>query len=152
MNTEPGTYALILLSSSNEIISVGKLVNLKLQGGYYVYVGSALGAGGLKARIKYHTRLSTKPHWHIDYLKPFVEIKRIWYSYDTHRNEHNWASVLIEFPESTVSLDGFGASDCKCKSHLFYFIKKPSLMRFHSFLIETFPDHKPIQSINCRLL
>ena len=56
MRPDPGTYALIISSSSKEIINVGKLGKLKLQKWYYVYVGSALGPGGLKTRIKYHNR------------------------------------------------------------------------------------------------
>ena len=147
LNSKPGTYALILLSSSNKIISVGKLGKLKLQKGNYVYIGSALSPGGLRARIKYHNRLSTKPHWHIDYLKPFVEIKEIWYSYDTHRNEHNWANNFIKFSDALVPLNGFGASDCKCKSHLFYFNKKLSLKRFRLHLYKSYSNHKPIHSL-----
>ena len=148
LKPEPGTYALVLSSSSQKIICIGKFGKLKIQKGYYIYVGSALGPGGLKARIKYHNRLSTKPHWHIDYLKPFVEIKEVWYSYDTHRNEHNWSTIFITLPDAFIPLKGFGSSDYKCRTHLFYFNKKPSLKKFYCFLRKIFPNHKPIKSIN----
>lgn len=148
LKPKPGTYALVLSSLSRKIIYIGKLGKLNLQKGYYVYIGSALGPGGLIARIKYHNRLSTKPHWHIDYLKPFVKIEEIWGSYDTHHYEHDWANTFIKFSEAFVPLNGFGSSDCKCRTHLFCFNKKPSLKKFYCFLRKTFPNHKPIKSIN----
>jgi len=150
LRPDPGTYALIISSSSKEIINVGKLGKLKLQKGYYVYVGSALDPGGLKARIKYHNRLSTKPHWHIDYLKPFVKITEVWYSDDIHSNEHNWANIFINYSDAFIPLNRFGASDCKCKSHLFYLYKKPSLKKFNDLLIKIFQKHKNTKSIKVR--
>jgi hypothetical protein len=35
-----GTYALLLASATDALIRVGRLGNLRLQPGYYVYVGS----------------------------------------------------------------------------------------------------------------
>ena len=40
---KPGSYALILSTSTEAVIRVGRLGNLQLQPGFYVYVGSALG-------------------------------------------------------------------------------------------------------------
>ena len=39
LKPQPGTYALILASTKTAPLLVGKLGNLKLQRGYYVYVG-----------------------------------------------------------------------------------------------------------------
>jgi Uri superfamily endonuclease len=48
----PGTYALLLPSAKDVVIQVGRLGALRLQPGYYAYVGSALGSGGvLVARV-----------------------------------------------------------------------------------------------------
>ena len=66
MQTRPGTYALVLVSCSHQRVEVGKLGRLAVQSGYYVYVGSAFGPGGLKARIAHHVKISRRPHWHID--------------------------------------------------------------------------------------
>lgn len=46
---EPGTYALVLASSKASSVRIGGLSILRLQPGFYVYVGSALGPGGLCA-------------------------------------------------------------------------------------------------------
>jgi hypothetical protein len=43
MLAKHGTYALILVSSSDRLIQIGKLGQLLLQPGYYVYAGSAFG-------------------------------------------------------------------------------------------------------------
>ena len=67
---------------------------MRLQPGYYVYLGSALGPGGLRARIAHHQKPSLRPHWHIDYLRAHTRIHGIWFSYDARRREHQWARVV----------------------------------------------------------
>ena len=52
----PGTYVLLMRLSKRLDISVGTLGVLSAQAGYYVYVGSALGPGGLAARVGRHCR------------------------------------------------------------------------------------------------
>jgi Uri superfamily endonuclease len=54
----PGTYALLLSSAADGVIRVGRLGDLRLQPGFYVYVGSALGPGGVRARLAHHMRLA----------------------------------------------------------------------------------------------
>ena len=71
---KPGTYALILSCTSNARIQIGRLGTMQLQRGYYVYLGSALGPGGLRARIAHHQKLSPRPHWHIDYLRAHTPV------------------------------------------------------------------------------
>jgi len=38
---EPGTYALVLFARTNGLVWIGRLGRLRLQSGFYVYVGSA---------------------------------------------------------------------------------------------------------------
>jgi Uri superfamily endonuclease len=45
MKAQPGTYALGMRCSSDQQVEVGKLGSLRLQSGFYVYVGSAFGPG-----------------------------------------------------------------------------------------------------------
>jgi Uri superfamily endonuclease len=63
MQSRSGTYALVLKSSSDPKVEVGKLGRLHVRPGFYVYVGSAFGPGGLKARIAHHMKISARPHW-----------------------------------------------------------------------------------------
>jgi Uri superfamily endonuclease len=127
---KPGTYALILSCTSNARIQIGRLGTMQLQRGYYVYLGSALGPGGLRARIAHHQKLSTQPHWHIDYLRAHTQIHGIWFSNDARRREHQWASVMWTMRGVKVPLLGFGASDCDCRSHLYFFKRCPSRISF----------------------
>ncbi len=79
---KPGTYALVLSCASNARIQTGRLGTVQLQRGYYVYLGSALGPGSLRARIAHHQKLSSRPHWHIDYLRAHTRLQSVWLNYD----------------------------------------------------------------------
>ena len=119
MKPDPGTYALILQSNSNETIQVGRWGQVNLQPGYYIYIGSAFGPGGVQARVSRHLRNDKQMHWHIDYLRDHVTPVEVWVSYAADHLEHEWATVLFEMTEMTQIL-GFGCSDCKRYSHLFF--------------------------------
>jgi Uri superfamily endonuclease len=96
-----------------------------------VYSGSAFGPGGLGARVGRHLRLDKKLRWHIDYLRQRVDDVVAYYQPDS-RSECLFANELKlaggEFP-----MKGFGSSDCKCESHLVYFI---NLAPFTSFVAD----------------
>ena len=139
-----GTYALILRVQHSLAISVGALGNLEVRPGNYIYVGSAFGSGGLRGRLTHHLSSSTKPHWHIDYLRQQGNLSAIWYTYDPVRREHLWVKVLEAIPEISVPFSGFGASDCQCNAHLFFTPTKPSLKDFYERLLVRHPDHEVI--------
>src|SRR5271166_7032478 len=122
----PGTYVLLLSSRSTGLIQIGRLGALQLQSGFYVYVGSALGPGGVRARLAHHLKLSRRPHWHIDYLRAHTRVEDIWYRFDTQRLEHVWAEHIGLAEGASVPLVGFGSTDCGCESHLFFFERRPS--------------------------
>ena len=46
-----GAYALVLHLERKEEITVGRLGTFAFPAGYYLYAGSALGPGGLEARL-----------------------------------------------------------------------------------------------------
>jgi Uri superfamily endonuclease len=132
--SEPGTYALLCYSHRAELVPIGRLGRLQLRRGYFVYVGSALGPGGLRARLTHHLRPARKPHWHIDYLRAQTRLDRIWLIPGCDRREHQWAEVLKSNLNGTVPLPGFGSSDCDCESHLFFFRTRPSVKSFSAAL------------------
>lgn len=125
--TDPGTYAVILKSGSLREVSIGKLGLLTVQPGYYVYVGSAFGPGGLRARLRHHLRRSSKPHWHIDYLKEFLDIVEICFIPGMQRHEHRWAAILQWRTAAVMPFPRFGSSDCQCRTHLFFYETRPDL-------------------------
>ena len=120
ISNKPGTYLLIFACEQTSSITVGRLGPLKLASGYYFYVGSAFGPGGVRARVRHHHGVSTKPHWHLDYIRPSLILKEVWYSTDPVRYEHGWASLLGETLHMRVPVVGLGASDCRCYSHFYY--------------------------------
>ncbi len=139
---EPGSYALVLNCPRTCAVTVGRLGRCRFPGGYYVYVGSALGPGGLRARILHHLVVVPKPWWHLDYLRAHMIVVEVWYRISRMRREDRWASVLQKAADG--SLAGFGASDCRCPSHLFYFVRRPSLRRLLREPLDVFhPDRQP---------
>ena len=105
---------------------IGKLGTLSLQPGCYVYVGSAFGPGGLKARIDHHRKISGRCHWHIDYLSAYLPPDEVWYTLDPTHREHYWSEILSHIRGASIPLPGFGSSDCRCLSHLYFFSSRPS--------------------------
>ncbi|MCP2603883.1 GIY-YIG nuclease family protein [Candidatus Aminicenantes bacterium AC-708-M15] len=100
-------------------IKVGKLNIIDFQPGNYLYIGSA--QRGFEARITRHLRKNKKLFWHIDYLLNEAEIKEIWIK-EGEKIECETADRIKNcLPFSFYPIKGFGSSDCKCSSHLFYF-------------------------------
>ena len=130
MLAKHGTYALILETSTEHTVQIGKLGRLHVRPGFYIYVGSAFGPGGLKARIAHHVKISQRPHWHINYLRSVLHLNEVWYTYDSERHEHRWADAFSSLRGATVPMLGFGASDCSCKSHLIAYSTQPSIRSF----------------------
>jgi Uri superfamily endonuclease len=129
INSKPGTYVLIFHCMSSQTVMVGKWGQLDLSPGFYLYVGSAFGPGGLKSRISRHFRIQKSSHWHIDYLRDHMILDSVWYSYDKQKLEHNWAKHLSVMAEMDA-INGFGCSDCKCNSHFFRTVNEPVLEQF----------------------
>ena len=128
-----GTYLLLLECRIKTRLSIGKLGRMMVMPGYYVYVGSAFGPGGISARVRHHSEIAARPHWHIDYLRTGAELVDIWCIYGS-RCEHQWAQSLMHKPITTVPLKGFGASDCDCATHLFYFAHRPQKSELETLL------------------
>jgi Uri superfamily endonuclease len=126
----PGTYALVLRFSRRLEILVGRLGTLEVQPGIYVYVGSALGPGGLTARVGRHCRREKRLRWHVDYLCEASQVEQVWFATGKSRWECRWANVLQSLSGASVPMAGFGASDCRCLSHLHFFKMPPSLAMF----------------------
>lgn len=127
----PGTYALILyLPHSVADICVGRLGRFYFPAGWYAYVGSARGPGGLAARLARHLRQVKPLHWHIDYLRAHASPVEIWYVTGTQRRECVWARSLLGLSDASVPVPRFGASDCRCFTHLIHFALPPDLAVF----------------------
>jgi Uri superfamily endonuclease len=140
-----GTYLLLLQATNGFSAEAGRLGERRLPKGWYCYVGSAFGPGGLAARCGRHLRADKRLRWHIDYLRPHLGLAAIWYAEDPRRREHDWARALAAWAFVSCAWPGFGASDCRCVSHLWHSPRRPSREGFRRQVgrdtpIETFEE------------
>jgi Uri superfamily endonuclease len=122
-----GSYVLVLHLAVAQSISVGCLGEIEFPPGWYMYAGSALGPGGLKARLARHRRclaVGKRAHWHVDYLREHARWGGAWMRASDQRLECAWAVALSRLPGAEIVVPGFGASDCRCPSHL---VRAPAL-------------------------
>ncbi|MHA1954368.1 MAG: GIY-YIG nuclease family protein [Candidatus Heimdallarchaeaceae archaeon] len=94
---------------------------LTLQKGFYIYVGSAFGVGGLSSRIHRHLRRSKKLHWHIDQITHSKNCTFYGVAAFPEEKSECIISGKFEKMKELVPIIGFGNSDCKnlCSSHFF---------------------------------
>jgi Uri superfamily endonuclease len=127
---ERGTYALIYRCEETFRAVAGKLGPVCLSPGYWIYIGSAFGPGGLRSRLIHHLKPSPRPHWHLDYVKHGLTPIEIWLTTDAVRREHAWAGDLARLKGAACPISGFGASDCTCRSHMIHLRRRPGFRGF----------------------
>jgi len=126
----PGDYILWLALREPARLTVGRLGTFDFPAGVYAYVGSARGPGGLAGRLKHHQSPVLRPHWHIDTLRAAADLESVWWTAGAERLEHRWAAALAQLPGAQLPAPRFGASDCRCDSHLYRFDTIPPLDDF----------------------
>ncbi|MFP4641840.1 MAG: GIY-YIG nuclease family protein [Dehalococcoidia bacterium] len=122
---QKGSYVLVMELHQESTIMVGRLGPFLFPAGYYLYMGSAL--GGLSQRINRYLQEKRNLHWHIDYLLEQAKIMEIWYTITSQRMECQFAQAACALPRASVPVKGFGASDCKCDSHLIHLHERPTI-------------------------
>ncbi len=141
-----GQYVLLLHLPGNEQLTIGKLGRFDFPAGWYAYVGSAFGSGGLVGRLKHHLKPVERPHWHIDYLRQAAYLQEIWLSPDTERREEAWVDLMLAIPGAAILIEGFGASGSSRDSHLIYFEVRPLLEDFAVGVRACFPEAKVLRA------
>jgi Uri superfamily endonuclease len=125
----PGSYVFSLVLGRTRRLTIGRLGRFRLEPGVYVYLGSARGPGGLAARLGHHWRRAERPHWHIDYLRRAGRPLGAGLRRGRAAIECRWAARLGTMPAALGGPAGFGASDCRCLTHLFRLCLAPSETR-----------------------
>ena len=97
-------------------MNVGALGKLTFQKGLYAYVGSA--QNNLEKRVNRHLGKEKRRFWHVDYLLDDDAAKVI-EVFHKQADKTEECAVARAIGERGEPVDGFGASDCSCKSHLF---------------------------------
>lgn len=114
-----GTYTLLVELPEAATITFGAAGERALPAGVYAYTGSAFGPGGF-SRIDRHRRVASGEndarHWHIDYLlgHPGTRIVEVVRSVEAD------IECAVSQRLAGEPVDGIGASDCDCNSHLVY--------------------------------
>ena len=115
VNRGKGSYVILIKLPQEQTITVGSRQSVHFPYGYYAYVGSAM--GGFKSRLSRHLKSDKKTHWHIDYLLEKTSISGLILCETNDRTECTIAQAL---QRQFNSIPGFGSSDCRCRSHLFF--------------------------------
>jgi Uri superfamily endonuclease len=118
-----GAYQLLIRLDRDETIPVGKLGTFEFPAGFYVYTGSAM--NGLDARIARHLSKTKRFHWHIDFLLERSTIIRYAIEECSSRRECEINAATLAMPGARAIVEGFGSSDCRCRSHLVYLETEP---------------------------
>ncbi len=144
-----GTYILIASASEVKCIQIGSLGKFEIIPGFYAYVGSAFGGGGLRARIIHHVESTAEPHWHIDYLLRCAAAVEVWYTTAGCKFEQDWAELLESSKRFRIPIPRFGSSDYHRSrvSHLFYSKRRPSFSDFQQRVREQFEDLTVIRAL-----
>jgi Uri superfamily endonuclease len=149
----PGTYVVIYhLPKAASRLTIGALGIFDFPAGYYAYLGSAFGSGGVRKRTHRHLTTVTPRKWNVDHLKPLCTPVAVWWTHDRDKVEFDWAEVLEEMasaseevPGASVPAPRFGAADNKqAEAHLFRFDRTPSVAEFRRRVNEAMPGHAPI--------
>ncbi|MEJ2329881.1 MAG: GIY-YIG nuclease family protein [Gammaproteobacteria bacterium] len=113
-----GVYLLVMHLPDSHDISVGRLGLHCFRQGWYLYAGSAKGPGGIRSRCARHLRLDKRKRWHSDYLTRIAQVRQVWFT--EQMSEMRVVGEPLRFPMPNQPVAGFGASDSRAHSHLFY--------------------------------
>ena len=110
-----GGYVLIIGLNTQKAIHLGHLLSISFPEGSYAYLSSTPSC--FKTRINRHLNRDKEPKWHIDYLLSDATISQLVLCDTERRLECILSQALVDaFP----FILGFGSSDCRCQSHLYF--------------------------------
>jgi Uri superfamily endonuclease len=111
-----GVYVLVIQVDEDTSVNVGALGRLTFKKGLYAYVGSA--QNNLEQRVKRHLRKGKRKFWHVDYFLD-NEATKVVEVFQQRADKAEECAIAGVIGERGEPIDGFGSSDCSCKSHLF---------------------------------
>lgn len=116
-----GSYIITGEMPEDKRISIGYKGDILFKKGYYLYVGSAMNS--MEGRIKRHLRIIKNKRWHIDFLIPYLKDIKAIPIYSSERLECTISESLKGISNNYI--EGFGSSDCPCRSHLYWMMDSP---------------------------
>jgi len=153
-----GTYIVTFRLDADadaEDVGVGALGTFRFPAGFYCYVGSMFGPGGVRARTGRHrTRVKTNKKWNVDFLTPHAGAVEVWWTHDPVRRECSWSAALGASAAFDCPVPEFGARDCRkapplrigagvyrCPAHLYRSLPPPDVHDFARRLGRLVPGH-----------
>lgn len=141
-----GTYVLVVSLGSDRTVRVGALGTVLFPAGDYCYVGSAM--GGLDQRISRHLAREKRLRWHADYLTAAADRVSALESYPDFVPECDLARMAERCGMEPFA-EGFGCSDCRCRTHLFRcdpdsIARLKEEARLVSYSLISFPKGEPL--------
>ncbi len=113
----PGAYALVIETHRDVRMAVAGRRRVDFPEGVYLYVGSANGPGGIRARVRRHLKGAKTVRWHVDRLTNAFGVATVVAL--PGGTECAIMRVAVQWPGVTVPAPGFGSSDCRtCAAHL----------------------------------
>ncbi len=117
-----GVYNLLIRLEKDCCLKVGMFGTFRFPEGYYVYTGSA--QNNMEKRIARHLSHHKKMHWHIDYLLRVAKVLKVVEYAGLKADECRISREIGKHPDAKIIVKGFGSSDCRCRTHLYFFSKK----------------------------
>lgn len=139
-----GTYIMILHADQPAVRRIGRLETFWLPAGFFLYVGSACGGGGVRARTTRHGHSTACRMWNLDHIKAIARPVEVWWTHHGREEtvECPWALALAELPDYLCPAPGFGSNDCKsCPAHFYHTLKRPSCQAFAAVVGQETPGH-----------
>ncbi len=122
-----GYYTLIMRIQSSTELYIGSLGRQAIDKGYYIYIGSAMGRGGIKQRVKRHLLKQKTKKWHIDYITSLPHTKVLYVITICTLEENKEEEISQKLSKKLIPyIKKFGATDKKSYTHLF---KCPSTLK-----------------------
>ena len=126
-----GSYILCITLEQDIQLEIGSLGINAFKKGYYLYIGSALGSGGLTKRVERHLKNEKKLFWHIDYFLNSQYTKVVALAWKSlNQKIECQISQTLDTIENIDYIPNFGSSDCNCTGHL----KIVKVLDYNSFL------------------
>ena len=114
-----GAYIVAIWLDQPQKLPISRLGNPEMPAGVYLYVGSACGPGGIRARVTRHFRTKKIVHWHIDHMTKAAAA--LGACALPGAKECEIVSRLALDGSICPAVKGFGSSDCRnCSSHLLF--------------------------------
>ncbi|MEZ0394793.1 MAG: DUF123 domain-containing protein [Desulfurococcaceae archaeon] len=107
-----GAYVLVV-EVLEDVVVEARSRRFRVPRGAYAYVGSAMGPGGLAARLSRHFGARRRPFWHIDYLLASGRARPVGAFVVESEERGLEGAIALAMASGLECVEGFGSSDAR---------------------------------------